>query len=138
MVFAAGIGIGIQAPVNNALGTQIGSGLFAALVSFGVGFTTLLTLNLMTANFSPLKLLSEAPLWMFAGGLLGSFAVYSALTNVAKLGSLTMVATLVFGQLLAALVIDAMGFGNLEIQEITPGRILSVILIGGGIVLSRI
>lgn len=137
MVFVAGIGIAIQAPVNSALGTHLNSGLFAALVSFGVGFSTLLVLNLAYSNFAPIRALPSAPAWMFAGGLLGTFAVYSSLTNVAKLGSLTMVATLVFGQLLAALVIDAIGFGNLQVSDISPARVLAVVLIGVGIVLSR-
>ncbi len=137
MVLVSGIGIAIQAPINNALGAQLNSGLFAALISFGVGFTSLLILNLTTANFAPLRALGSAPLWMFAGGLLGAFAVYSSLTNVAKLGSLTLVATILCGQLTAALIIDAVGFGNLQVQAISPARILAVVLIASGIVLSR-
>jgi transporter family-2 protein len=137
MVFASGVGIAMQAPINNALGQQIGSNLFAALVSFGVGFSVLIILNIATANISAVRALPNASIWMFAGGLFGAFAVYSSLTNVVKLGALTMVATIVLGQLLAAMVIDAIGFGNLNIKEISLPRILAVVMIAAGIVLSR-
>ena len=137
MVLISGVGIAMQAPINSALGAHLNSGLFAALISFGVGFTSLLVLNLTTANFAPLKAISTASPWMFVGGFLGAFAVYSSLTNVAKLGSLTLVATILCGQLTAALIIDAVGFGNLQVQEISPARILAVALIACGIVLSR-
>lgn len=137
MVFASGIGVAIQAPINGSLGSHLGSGLFAALVSFGIGFSALLALNIAYGNTAPIARLTTAPIWMFAGGFLGAFAVYSALTNVVKLGSLTMVATLMFAQLVAALVIDAQGLGALQVQDISPARILAVMLIGAGIILSR-
>lgn len=137
MVLVSGVGIAIQAPINNALGAHINSGLFAALISFGIGFTSLLILNLTTANFAPLRALGSVPIWMFTGGCLGAFAVYSSLTNIGKLGSLTLVATIICGQLTAALIIDAIGFANLPVQAISPARVLAVILIAGGIVLSR-
>ncbi|MDJ0613826.1 MAG: DMT family transporter [Rhizobiaceae bacterium] len=137
MVFVSGIGIAMQAPINGALGAHINSGLFAALISFGVGFSSLLILNLTTANFAPLRAISSASPWMLIGGFLGAFAVYSSLTNVAKLGSLTLVATILCGQLTAAMIIDAVGFANLPAQSISPARILAVVLIALGVVLSR-
>ena len=137
MVFFAGVGLALQAPVNGSLGAHLGSGLFAALISFSVGFTILLILNLAYANFTPITRMTSTPIWMLAGGFLGVFAVYSSLTNVVKLGALTMVATIMFGQLLAALVIDAFGLGSLQATQISPARILAVAMIGAGIVLSR-
>ena len=137
MVLVAGFGIGIQAPVNGALGQHLNSGLLAALVSFGVGFFTLSVLNAANGNFSALRGLSTAPWWMFVGGALGAFAVYSALTNVSKLGALTMVSTILFGQLLAALLIDTIGFGSVSAQALSTPRIMAIFMIGGGIILSR-
>ena len=137
MALIAGFGVGIQSPINGALGQHVNSGLFAALVSFGVGFLTLAVLNFASGNVAALRALPSAPWWMFAGGLLGAFAVYSALTNVSKLGALTMVSTILFGQLLAALFIDTFGFGNVSAQALSAPRIMAIFMIGGGIILSR-
>lgn len=137
LIFVGGFAIALQAPINNALGAQIDSGIFAAMISFGVGFTALLILNVFLGNVAPISRLATTPIWMFTGGFLGAYVVYAALTSIGKLGSLTMVATLVFGQLLAALVIDAIGFGNLQVQEISIPRVMAILMIGAGIMFSR-
>ncbi|MEM7289589.1 MAG: DMT family transporter [Pseudomonadota bacterium] len=137
MVFVGGICIALQPPINTALGGHLGSGLMAAMISFGVGFVALVLLNVMSSDLKMLGQLRTAPIWMFAGGLLGAVLVYFSLLNVAKLGSLTMVATIVFGQLIAALVIDKIGFGSLQVQDVSVSRVFAIVLIGVGIVLTR-
>ena len=49
----------------------------------------------------------------------------------------TMVAALIFGQLFAALVLDALGAFGLQIREISPTRLLAVGFVALGLVLSR-
>jgi transporter family-2 protein len=57
---------------------------------------------------------------------------------VPKLGVLTVVAAAVFGQLMAGIVIDAIGAFGLEARAISPTRILAVVLVMGGLLLSRL
>jgi transporter family-2 protein len=49
-----------------------------------------------------------------------------------------VVAAAVFGQLMAGIVIDAIGAFGLEARAISPTRILAVVLVMGGLLLSRL
>jgi transporter family-2 protein len=70
--------------------------------------------------------------------MLGTVYVLAALWSVPKVGVLTVVAAAVFGQLMAALVMDAVGAFGLAAREISLTRILAVIMVLGGLVLSRV
>ncbi|MEL6587477.1 MAG: DMT family transporter [Pseudomonadota bacterium] len=138
VVFVAGIGFGIQAPMNAALGKGLGSGLAAATVSFGVGFVALLVLTLVAGQGAPLLGIAGQPALLLIGGLFGAFVVWSMLWSVPTIGILTAFAALLLGQLSAALVLDALGAFGTPVSPITPKRILAVALVAGGLVLSRL
>ncbi|GIT92584.1 hypothetical protein JANAI62_31790 [Jannaschia pagri] len=138
VVFAVGVGFGIQAPLNAALGRAIGGGVAAAAVSFGVGFAALLVLSLALGQGGALLAAPSQPLWMLAGGLLGAAVVWAMLWSVPSIGILTAFAALLLGQLSAALVLDALGAFNLPVHPITPTRLLALALVAGGLVLSRL
>jgi hypothetical protein len=72
-------------------------------------------------------------LWM-----LGAWYVVAAVWGVASLGVVTLVAAMVFGQMAAALVIDATGILGMTVREITPTRIAAAGMVLGGLVLSRL
>jgi len=57
---------------------------------------------------------------------------------VPSLGVVSSVAALVLGQMAAAMVIDHTGALGIVAQPITPSRVVSVILVAAGLVLSRI
>ena len=127
-----------QAPINAALARVLGHGSSAAAVSFGVGFATLLAVSLLWAGPGPLANLGRASPWMLVGGALGAITVFSTLTGVPALGVLTTVAALVLGQLMAALVLDRIGAFGLPVHEITWTRILAILMVVGGLALSRV
>jgi len=137
LVFFGGVALSVQAPINAALGQASGSGVFAAGVSFVVGFCLLAVIAVATGGVPAGEVLRAIPWWMWTGGALGAFYVWAVLTNVTKTGALSLVAALVAGQLLAALVIDAVGFLGIGAHAISWQRVAAVVLVGAGVVLSR-
>ena len=110
----------------------------AAAVSFGVGFLVLLAASLVQGQGTAYLKLSAVPLWTLAGGFLGAWYVFAAVWGVSTLGVVTLVAALVFGQMAAALVIDATGALGMAVREVTPTRIAAAGMVLGGLVLSRL
>jgi transporter family-2 protein len=127
----------MQAPVNARLGSHLGGILPATAISFLVGFLVLGALTTLSGRMPALGQAATAPWWVWAGGILGAAYVWSAAWSVGTLGVVTMIAGLIFGQLVAALVIDATGAFGLAVREISPTRLAAVALVGAGLVLSR-
>ncbi len=138
VVFTVGVGFAIQAPLNASLGRAIGSGVAAAALSFGVGFAALLILTLAFSDAAALgRVFGVSPvLWL--GGLLGAGVVWAMLWAVPTIGILTAFAALLLGQLGAALVLDAVGAFGAPVTPITPTRLLAMVLVAGGLILSRL
>jgi len=137
-VALGGVAIAVQAPINAALGRGLGGAVPAAAVSFGIGFLVLLAVSMAQGQGGAYLKLSSVPLWTLAGGFLGAWYVFAAVWGVSSLGVVTLVAALVFGQMAAALVIDATGILGMAVREITPTRIAAAGMVLGGLVLSRL
>ena len=137
-VFAGGVAIALQAPINARLAAFTGDAVPAAAISFFVGFVVLAVVAVLRGTVPGLAQMSAAPWWAWAGGALGALYVWSAVWSVETLGVVTLVATLILGQLLTALALDAFGAFGVAAREITPARIASVALVAGGLVLSRL
>lgn len=138
LIALGGAAIAVQAPMNAALSRSLGSPVAAAAVSFGVGFVLLVALTLATGGGATLARLPSVPLWQLAGGILGAFYVWSMVSGVAGLGVVTAIAAMILGQLLAALFLDQAGAFDLVAQPISATRLLAVVLVAAGLVLSRV
>ena len=79
VVAVAGAAVALQTPINAALGRNIGSGVAAAAVSFGVGFAILLGVLLMRGELGALPRAASASPVLLLGGVLGAFYVWSVL-----------------------------------------------------------
>lgn len=137
LMIAVGFGVTVQSPINAALGRAIASPLAAATISFGVGFTALLLVTLFTGQAPALARVGTAPLWLLIGGFFGALFVFGSLWTVPILGVLTMTIMIVFGQVIAAGVLDAIGAFGLEPRPFTLPRILAALCLLAGVVLSR-
>ena len=132
---AAGIFVGLQAPVNSRLGKEIGS-LQAATVSFTVGLLALIVVaSLSSGGISGVTNASRAPWWALIGGVLGAFYVTVALITVRTLGLSALTAIVVSGQLAIAVVVDRFGLLGITKQHIGAPRIVGLVLLLVGVVL---
>lgn len=138
VVFVAGLGFAVQAPLNAALGRGIGGGVAAAAISFGVGFAALLALTIVFGQGGALLRATSMPPVYWLGGLLGAIVVWAMLWSVPTIGILTAFAALLLGQLSAALVLDALGAFAAPVHAITPTRVLALVMVAGGLILSRL
>jgi transporter family-2 protein len=138
VVFAGGIALGVQAPINSTLSRTIGDSIVATMVSFGVGFLSLCLILVFRGSLPGLSIIKSTQPWMFAGGVLGAFYVWSALWGVSRLGVVTMTAALILGQLLIAVLIDRAGAFGVPVNAIGWQRIVAILLVGAGLVMSRL
>ena len=137
-VVLGGVAVAVQAPINAALGRELGAVVPAAAVSFGLGFVVLVAVAAITGQAGAFLKLGAVPGWMLCGGLLGATYVLSATWGVSQLGVVTMVAALVLGQMSAAMVIDVTGILGMAAREISLQRIMAAGLVAAGLVLSRL
>ncbi len=127
----------IQAPINSRLASYVGDPVTAAAISFAIGFVILAAIAAARGAIPTGAGLASAPWWAWAGGAFGAMFVWSAVWSVGSLGAVTLVAGLIFGQLAAALTIDAVGAFSLPVREIGWTRLAAVAMVAGGLVLSR-
>ncbi len=137
-VVLGGAAISLQAPINAALARELGAPVPAAAVSFGVGFLVLFAIALVQGHGPAFARLTQVPVWMLLGGFLGAWYVFTSVWGVGSLGVVTLVAALIFGQMAAALVIDATGILGMAVREVTPTRIAAAVMVLGGLILSRL
>ncbi len=136
LAFIVGALTTIQAALNTELGKYIG-GVSAALVSFGVGTATLGIFYLVSSD-GGFKDAAKAPPYLWIGGILGAMFVYGMIKLIPVVGTASVLAGVVAGQLLLAMLIDQ--FGWLGMQKIEFGRtraIGAVLLLVGVKLVSR-
>jgi bacterial/archaeal transporter family-2 protein len=131
---AAGGLVALQAPLNGMLGRAVGP-FAAATVNFTTGLILLLLITFVFAggfhsNDDPAPWYA----WVF-GGLLGAAYVTTALVAVRSLGAGGVTAATIAGQLTLSLVADRLGIFGLEERDLTPTRVLGVVLLVVGTLL---
>jgi transporter family-2 protein len=110
----------------------------AAAISFIVGAIALSLIVVLRGAVPSGAQMGAVPWWAWIGGALGAVYVWAAVWSVGTLGVLTMVAALIFGQLAAALLLDAIGAFGLQVRDISWTRIAAIVLVAAGLVLSRL
>jgi transporter family-2 protein len=138
IVAIGGACIATQAVINGRLSAHLGDPVTAAAISFIVAALLLSAIVVARGGVPSASAISGAPWWVWVGGALGAFYVWSAVYSVSTLGVVTLMAALVFGQLAAALVLDAIGAFGLQVRAISWTRIAAVAMVAGGLILSRV
>jgi transporter family-2 protein len=135
-IVSAGVALSVQAPVNAVLAQHSGGPLAAATISFVIGTAALVAIVGAGGTWSTAGL-AGAPWWAWIGGILGAFYVSAVIWTVPKLGVVTTFTALILGQMIAALLIDAVGAFGVPIQPVTWQRIVAVVMVCIGVILSR-
>jgi transporter family-2 protein len=134
--FLGGALVMLQSPINARLAAAAGGPLWAAFFSFLTGTVALGLAALLARQPLLTATLAQAPPWLWVGGLLGAFFVTVTIFAVPQLGAGLMIVLIIAGQMLAALLLDHVGF-LLPAHPLNAGRILGALFILAGVVLIR-
>ena len=134
----AGAGVAAQAVINARLRVILGAPLWAAATQFMVGLTLILLVALATRQPAPATDgLARAPWWIWLGGVFGASFIVIVIVLTPRLGTALMLASVIVGQLAAALLIDHYGWFGASVIRMTPMRVLGAALLVLGVVLLR-
>ena len=136
LAFLAGLVLTVQIGSNSLLSHSLGNPAMAAFGSFIVGLLGLAIYLMITRASVPTRAaLAAVPLWVWSGGLLGTFYVVTTMIVAQRTGAASLLALSVLGQLLASLIVDHYGWIGFPQHEITLTRLAGAALLFGGVLL---
>ena len=138
LALIAGAGLAFQAVINTRLSQALGSPLWASVVQVFVGLVFLA--GCVAVLRQPLPTFEGAgrlPWWIWTGGAIGAAYVLSVILTTRPLGVALMVASVVVGQSVAALLIDHYGWFGVEVHRLSALRLAGVVLLLVGVLLIR-
>lgn len=127
----AGFLLPFQAGANARLSTSLPDRLQAAVVSFAVGLLALVVLALAKAGV-PTSVKPGLPWWAWIGGLMGAAYVASAVYIAPRLGVVALLVLGLVGQAAGSILVDHFGLMGLPTREMTPGRIIGLLVVLAG------
>ena len=135
-----GLFMAIQPAINGQLRWRIGSPAQAAMISTSVSTIALLffVFVIQRQPWPGAGAFKDAPWWIWTGGLLGAVYVAVSIVLVQRLGGAVALSLVVLGQMLSALAIDHYGLLGLARHEISPGRLVGVLMVVGGVAMIRV
>lgn len=131
-----GLVLPVQVAINALLRKHVGQPMQVTFVSYAVG--ALASLALCLAARYPLPsatALQATTWWMWLGGCLGTFYVWSTIFATPQIGAALALALTVAGQMLAAALLDHYGLLGLTKLPLSPLRLLGLALVVGGVAL---
>ena len=138
LAFVTGAGVAVQSVINSRLRLQLGGPLWAAAAQFVVGLLLLVIVALATRQSAPVTVgLGAAPWWVWTGGIFGATFIVVTIVLTAKIGATLTLASIIVGQLTAALVVDHYGLFGGTVVRLTPTRVAGVALLLLGVTLIR-
>jgi transporter family-2 protein len=137
LMVAAGMGIPLLAALNANLGQRIGSPVAAGVVLFVVAFAAALATLLATGGAGALAKVPGQPPVLFLAGCLVAFYVLSITFVAPRFGLANAILFVLLGQLVSAAIIDATGLMGLAAREVTLLRVLGLVVMAVGVILSQ-
>jgi transporter family-2 protein len=136
---AAGAGLAFQAVINARLSAALGNPIWATIVQIVVGLILVAVVVAVTRQPLPtLTGVSGLPWWIWIGGMLGAVYVLTMIVSTRPINNVAlMLASVIVGQTLAALLIDHYGWFGLAVHRLTAARVLGVALLLVGVLLIR-
>lgn len=139
LALAGGAALPLQVALNTQLKTYLGHPVQATFVSFSVGALAMLAYCLVTRLPWPgAGALAQAPGWVWLGGFLGAFYVWSTIVVAPSLGAAVTLGLVVAGQMTASLVLDHFGVAGLPERPLDLWRVTGVLLVVGGVALTAL
>jgi bacterial/archaeal transporter family-2 protein len=135
LAFAGGAFLPIQMGVNGQLRAGLGHAMQATFVSFTVGaIGAFIACLVMRVPFPKPEQLAAPALWMWFGGLCGTFYVWTTIMSGPKIGAALAVSLAIAGQLIMAAVLDHQGLLGFPQDTLSPLKALGIALVIAGVV----
>ncbi len=136
LALLTGIAITVQAGVNAQLRQMLSHPVLAAMISFGIGFISLVGFQLISGGAWPSpETLRSITWWKWTGGVIGAIYVTTVVISVPRIGAASLVSLSVAGQLVAAIVFDHYGWLGFSLHPANGWRLLGAFLIMAGVLL---
>ncbi len=126
-----------QPVINAVAGQAFGSALPAAALSVAITFVLTAGLTVATGTTPSIGAVMALPWWIVLGGVIGVLVVAGAAAIVPVTGAALFFVCFVAGQLGASVLLDHFGAIGLAVREISPLRLLGVIMAFGGVLCVR-
>ena len=136
LAFLAGFLLANQNPINSDLSRIVRSPFLAASISFLVGTLFLGVLSWgMSGDLWPSKtFISNQPMWIWLGGLLGGIYLTSNVVLFPKLGAMQTVILPILGQILMGTIIDTFGWFKANVIPLTGLRFIGLVILTLGVI----
>jgi transporter family-2 protein len=130
LMLCGGLAVAFQPSINAKLAQKIGV-YESSLISFAVGTLAMLIVVLF-AGRGNLRGISAASWWELTGGFLGAFFVTMTIISVPRMGTTSVMAAIIAGQLATGAMLDHFGLFGLRHLPMTPLRIAGMVLLAAG------
>lgn len=138
LVVLAGAGIPIQVAMNSKLREAVRSAPLSIALAFAIGSGAMVALTLSgVMGRGELGNAGSAPWWAWAGGLFSVAVVLASVVALPEVGAAPVIAATVFGQLVAAMLIDHGGWLGVERIPINGWKVGGAILLFVGALLMQ-
>jgi transporter family-2 protein len=140
-LLAAGAGVSfvVQQAVNADLRQSLGSAAWAGFVSYLGGTLCMLLLAAVLRDPIPAAAaITRSTWWAWSGGLFGAIYIAISILLVPRLGAATVVALIVAGQMIGALLFDQYGWLGLTQHTADIKRVAGAALLIAGVILMRV
>jgi bacterial/archaeal transporter family-2 protein len=135
LAFAGGALLPIQMGVNGLLRAGLGHAMLATLVSFTVGAVgAFVACVAMRVPFPRPDQLAAPALWMWFGGLCGTFYVWTTIVSGPRIGAALAVSLAIAGQLVMAALLDHTGALGFPQHSLSPMKLAGIGLVIAGVV----
>ena len=138
LALLGGISVVIQQVLNANLRAELNSAVWSGFMSYLLGLACMVLLAIMLREPIPSPgLVARIPLWAWTGGMFGAIFIALSIVVAHDLGAAALIALLVTGQMIAAIVLDHFGWLGLAQRPIDVWRVIGVCLLVGGVVMIR-
>lgn len=140
LAFLAGTASTTQALANTKLMFGIGSPILTSFINFATGSLALAVIYMIsvvqkTDTIPSIHNFMQTSWWMWSGGLLGAFFVFTIIFVSPKIGFANVFCLIVAGQLLLSILFDHIGFAGTPIHHLSMLRLVGVSLLIIGVYL---
>jgi transporter family-2 protein len=127
---AGGAVLPVQVALNTLLRRYVGEPMQVTFISYLAGALASLAICFVARYPLPAAAaLTQTSWWMWIGGCLGTFYVWSTIFATPKIGAALALALTIAGQMIAALFLDHYGAIGLTRYAASPTRIAGVVLV---------